>query len=246
MEYTLETCSTYKCRTICSKTIYIFDSHNMALPIWGTYSSRLSESLNLVTFDTHTDTRNPFARFLSRNGSEISRRYMQDSNVQRCLNNAHYRRVDFCFEDVWSIATAEIAHDEHIKTAYDWGYLASYTIVCNQSNETVLSYQEDDVADGLPAYYISGDTWLDKCNSVIDRLNGKLLALDFDLDFFRSPNDADERFWNSIAPLIMQSSIITIAREEECFNKEKLDPCFTNQMALDILIEKIQQLIFHS
>ena len=37
------------------KPIFIFDKHNMALPIWGKYASKYG-ALHLSTIDSHTDT----------------------------------------------------------------------------------------------------------------------------------------------------------------------------------------------
>lgn len=63
-EYSLEKSSLYNIRVVKDTPIVIFDDHNMALPVWGTYSSRMGRSLNLVTFDTHTDTHPPFNAYL--------------------------------------------------------------------------------------------------------------------------------------------------------------------------------------
>ena len=63
-EYTLEKCSLYDVKFIKDIPIVLFKEHNMALPVWGTYSSRLGSLLNLVTFDFHTDTHNAFNSYL--------------------------------------------------------------------------------------------------------------------------------------------------------------------------------------
>ena len=39
-KYTLEDCSMYTHLQIKNKDVYIFEAHNMALPVWGTYSDR--------------------------------------------------------------------------------------------------------------------------------------------------------------------------------------------------------------
>ena len=64
MEYTLEACSKYKKLSVNGKPVVVFDEHNWALPIWGTYANRLKLPMNLITFDTHTDTHAPFLRYL--------------------------------------------------------------------------------------------------------------------------------------------------------------------------------------
>lgn len=243
MEYHLGMCSTYDHHVIEEKDIYIFESHNMALPVWGVVSNKLGAGLHLVTFDSHTDTRNPFSRFMSSNGCPIGRDYMLNPYVHKYLANCHYRRNDFNFEDAWRISTSEIANDEHIQTAFDWGYLESYTVICSLDNEEAKCFQDEDIAIGLPACYISRDSWLLESSYTIAHLAHKPIALDFDLDYFRCQNDANDEFWSSIAPLVKQSSVITVAREPMYFNNVNAEPCFTNQIALDTLLNSIRKIM---
>lgn len=242
MEYHLGICSTYDHRVIGEKDIYIFESHNMALPVWGVVSNKLGAGLHLVTFDSHTDTRNPFSRFMSRNGCPIRRDYMHNPYVYEYLANSHYMRNDFNFEDVWCISINDIANDEHIQTAVDWNYLESYTVICSLDDEGVKRFQDEDVAIGLPACYISRNNWLSKSGFTIEQFAHKPIALDFDLDYFRCQNDANDEFWSSIVPLVKQSSVITVARESMYFNNVNTEPCFTNQIALDTLLNRIQKI----
>ena len=62
MAYSLEKCSAYQIKQIEHKEIIIFDSHNMALPAWGTIRQNRELPLHLISFDTHADTRAAFAR----------------------------------------------------------------------------------------------------------------------------------------------------------------------------------------
>ena len=57
MSYKIEECSIYaKSIVVKGIPIYIFDKHNMALPAWGTICNRIGKKVNLISFDTHTDT----------------------------------------------------------------------------------------------------------------------------------------------------------------------------------------------
>lgn len=243
MAYDLETSSTYKQHEIGSKNIYVFESHNMALPVWGEYSSRLNEALALVSFDTHADTRNPFARFMGRFGQTTNREYMTNPLIRRRLKDYHYLRTDFCFEDVWRISTCDVANDEQIQTAVDWGYLSSYTVVCGLSRECANNYQQQDLWDNLPAKYISRCDWLSEAKDVVAQHEGTQFALDFDLDFFRCVEDMNEDFWKSIDSLIKQSQVITVAKEPAYFESASCDSQFTNMVALETLLSQIKMIL---
>lgn len=49
MEYTLEACSKYKKLSVNGKPVVVFDEHNWALPVWGTYANRLKHPMNLIS-----------------------------------------------------------------------------------------------------------------------------------------------------------------------------------------------------
>lgn len=101
--YTLEKCSYYEKKNIQGKPIYIFESHNMALPVWGSYAAELGP-LNLITFDSHTDTHPAFNKFLKNNTRQADyqwRRTVQFPEVKKLLAGMHYRREDFSFEDIF-------------------------------------------------------------------------------------------------------------------------------------------------
>ena len=240
MEYSIDMCSTYTCYKLGSKDVYVFDEHNMALPVWGTHSAQKMAALSLVTFDTHADTRNPFARFMGRAGCTTNRKYMDNLLIKEHLKDYHYLRTDFSFEDVWRLSVCDVAHDEQIQTAVDWGYLASYTVVCGLSKECAKDYQQQDEWDGLPAKYISRCDWFSVAAEIIDQHDHAKLVMDYDLDFFRCADDMNEEFIDSIKPLISQSQVITIARERACFDSVSLDSSFTNDDALKSLLRIIK------
>ncbi|MBR7112068.1 MAG: UPF0489 family protein [Clostridia bacterium] len=48
---------------ISGKYVYVFEKHNMALPIWGMIANKLNRPLNLLTFDAHTDTLPAFSSY---------------------------------------------------------------------------------------------------------------------------------------------------------------------------------------
>lgn len=243
LEYCLEMCSTYEHHRIREKDIYLFDSHNMALPVWGTYSVKLQAPLNLVTFDAHADTRPPFNRFVTNECADIGDDFMSHPSIRNILRNTHYRRDDFRFEDVWRISMSELANDEHICTAVDWGYLGSYTVICDLSVDDIEFYQNDDVRRGLKACYIQRDDWGRNATSIIGQFVNLPLALDFDLDYFHCIDDLNGEYWNSVAPLVKKSKVITIAREPNYFEALKNNARLTNQNAQEILLQKIQRIL---
>lgn len=65
-EYRIEDSIYYRESTeIAGLSVYIFEFHNLALPAWGTVSSRLGAPLKLVTFLMHTRTRTPHSMDIS-------------------------------------------------------------------------------------------------------------------------------------------------------------------------------------
>lgn len=97
MEYKLDDCSYYKKVIIGGKPIYVFDSHNMALPVWGTYASVIGPA-NLVTFDTHTDTHCAFTKLMQESGGHSDYNYRKMLNhpiVKTCMSKMNYQVNNF-------------------------------------------------------------------------------------------------------------------------------------------------------
>ena len=119
--YSIEDCGIYRESFYdLGVPVYIFDSHNHALPAWGTICSRIGKSLNLISFDTHNDTRAPFTRMICENGGNPDDG-INDPVIIQELRKYRYQPDVFLFEDVFRLSYM-IANDEQIKTAYDFGY----------------------------------------------------------------------------------------------------------------------------
>ena len=231
MSYSLEMCNYYTKREIKSKPIFLFDDHNMALPIWGTYAAMYGP-MNLVTFDTHTDTHCAFTQLMQRYGKHSDYNYNKMLNtpeVKAYLTGMKYKREEFSFEDVYRYSF-EILNTEQILTGVAFGYLKSYTVRCHNEG-----YEEDDRQNGYDATYLCDS---DKRTPLI-RIP---LVLDIDLDFFRTPAELDDTFLNYIQPCFDTACAVTIAREPRFFASEREDEKFTNKEAESMLLDLFNRL----
>ena len=95
MEYSLEMCSAYKIKQIEHKKIIIFDSHNLALPVWGTIRQSSELPLYLISFDTHADTRAAFAREIIKEYSVYDKFTCEKFKKIFCLNITVMQRILF-------------------------------------------------------------------------------------------------------------------------------------------------------
>lgn len=205
-DYCLEDCSLYKIEQIQSKPIIAFDDHNMALPVWGQWSSRLGQPGTLLTLDTHTDTRCPFCAYFSQNSydTEMS---LDHPVIKKILKDRHYKRDDFDFEDVYKLACGYVKNDEHIQTAYRFGYISSYNVVCRVNTNDLKEYERRDYLSGFDAHYYSNPEQIKNL-----KINNHLF-LDFDLDFFVDRRVINDKFKQIISPFVKNAYGITIARE---------------------------------
>lgn len=238
MSYKLEDCSLYKQTKILGKDIYIFDSHNMALPVWGTYSNRLGTACSLVTFDSHTDTHSPFtAEIVSSSiDHEVS---MDHIVVKKILKGRHYKKDDFNFEDVFKLAVDRLKNDEHILAAVEFDYLDSYTIVCREDDKTTTEYQREDRLRGYAAtYYTSGEQYTVDFSDI-----KQPIILDFDLDYFVCKGNFNKKFEKCITPLVNNAIVITIARERDFFETCKIEDDYKNEQAVEELLKMIKRIL---
>lgn len=242
--YTIEECFLYKDSIkIAGLPIYIFDDHSMALPAWGVCSSRLGKPLNLITFDSHTDTHPSFNSFVVDQTGKCAglwHRGLKNPEIKKLLENVHYCADDFCFEDVYKITVSYLKNSEQILTGVDLGYLSSYVVVTKERDES-LGYERDDRMLGYNATYLSRESWdQTKINAISDPL-----VVDFDLDFFGASSDFDEEFIANITPLIKRATAITIAREPKFFEICRTEENYTNEMALAQLLNFIRSVLSH-
>lgn len=237
--YTIEECTLYKDSiTIAGIPIYIFDDHSMALPAWGVCSSRLGRPLNLITFDSHTDTHLSFHSYVfDQTGETANCRHLglKNPEIRELLKGVHYRSNDFCFEDIYKITVGYLQNDEQILTGMDLGYLSSYAVITKEEG-TGAGYERDDRMLGYAATYLSKESWNQE---IVDTIADPLVV-DFDLDFFGASSDFDKEFLSKIVPLIKRATAITIAKEPKFFESCRTDENYTNEMALTQLLNFIK------
>lgn len=243
-EYTIEECSMYKDSIkIADVPIYIFDDHSLALPAWGVCSSRLQQKLNLVTFDSHTDTNLSFQHYLSTQTdkhADYSNLGLKNPEIKKLFEGVRYQVDNFSFEDIYKVAVNYLINSEQILTGVDLGYLSSYTVVTKEEGSGPV-YQHDDRQAGYNSTYLSREFWNQE---VIDGIYDPVIV-DFDLDFFGAASDFDEAFISAIAPLIKRAVAITIAREPKYFECCKTDEQYTNEMALTQLLNCIRSVLLN-
>lgn len=234
MDYSLEMCSLYDKRIINKTPIIIFEDHNMALPIWGTIASRLHQPLQLISFDYHADTHDPFAGAVGPHDFDLKR--FEDD----ILSKVRYSIDDFDFEDVYKLACNYVSYDEQILTAYKFDYITGYHVFCSLSNDELIEYERDDRRRGINAFYHARASICNMQDEQIQQLCNNPFILDFDLDYFTTAKIFDEVFTYKLAPLIKKASIITIARERDCFDEKRIDESFQNNEALHLLLDLIE------
>lgn len=235
LPYSLETCSLYEKKIIKNTPIVIFFDHNMALPVWGNYASKINTPLELISFDYHADTHDPFATKIGIHDFE------QEEFEKNILSKINYHIDNYCFEDVYKLSCEYVANDEHILTAYKLGYINSYHIFCELPNNEIESYQWWDRRRGLNASYHARHSIKYLTHEELEKISITPFVLDFDLDYFSTPRVFDDLFVDKISFLIKKATVITIAREPKYFELEKTDTHFENNQALELLLRIIQK-----
>lgn len=229
--YVIEECSKYKIIQCHDKCLYLFDDHNMALPAWGSIASKNAASFPLISFDTHTDTWDPFTK------AKVRGEYSADE-----IKEYHCKCSDFSFEDAFCLAVELVGNEEHILLSCDYGYLSGYSIIFDTDTDDWASMEDHDRSRGYNACYIPREKWNAEYSEIVKNLPLPCI-LDFDLDYFRCAADMDNNFFASIRPLVKNAVAITIAREPEWFETVNIDPSFTNQVALEMLIKGIEGIL---
>jgi hypothetical protein len=161
------------------------------------------------------------------------RKALNNPYIKQLLKDVNYNREGFEFEELFKLSHSRVTNTEQIQTAYAMGYLKSYTVIHRDEADGYESY---DRSYGINAKYIKADDFVGMQyeESMLP------IVLDFDLDFFRNKNELDMLFFFSISEIIKNASVITIAREPKYFDTCRTDSSFTNQEALDILIERLE------
>ena len=240
MAYSLEGCSAYQIKSIQDKEVIIFDSHNMALPAWGTIRQKYDSPLHLISFDTHADTRAAFTR-------EIMKEY----SVYDKLSCGRFKKeflsfyscaaTNFSFEDTFRLAIELVAHDEQIMVADYLDYISGFTVFCDLSEDDANWQQRDDRLGGQNATYYTKYKILEMEEDDIQTLCSTPFILDFDLDYFTHPSIINPEFRKNVGELVRHAVAITIAKEPEYFDLEKTYKEFRNDQALEMVLNLIAQ-----
>lgn len=216
----------YKKETISKKPVYIFEAHNLALPVWATYSNCFG-ALHLLSFDSRNDTFPPFNSYLVKKGIIANQDYRKSillSEVQHLLPCIKHEGDSFSLDNVLRYSM-EMPNREQILTGVVLGYLKSYVIRCHSDG-----YEAEDRFFGYDATYISDE------DERVPQIRSPLF-LDIDLSFFRSRDELDSGFINYCAPFFQEACAVTVARESACFDKGKTENDFSVEEAEKKLLD---------
>jgi hypothetical protein len=240
----------YITKTFGNTPVYIFEKHNFAFPIWGEFSARAKRPLTLVSLDSHNDTMPPFRKHYSTDGNGVYNRAKCNKFIasKLVINNKQAFQTRFILEDACFIANA-LANDEQIKAAFDFCYINECHIV---SRDVKCRYEKEDASQGYNISYHfirEGENYLPleqvSLEQVLcrltDRLSGKGIILDVDLDFITSKYCFSPISRSYIKLLSQQSIAVTIAREHEYFNCCRIDETFENEKALELLLSVLKE-----
>ncbi len=245
MSYTVDICDWYRRTEDIQPSyghipdVYIFEEHQRAFPLWGTYANRDNKPLTLITFDSHTDTNLNRIKFIRNEGVyiEVSR---NNPEWRKFKNSHNIKRENFNSKDAFCI-TRKLRNDEQIKMAADCEYISKVIIFTRAEDEHCLKFNYELEDRNRYKYdftyrYVNNNNKADL--EVLNKVKDDFI-LDIDLDFFIKPFDYNSELGVEMRKLIKTAKLITIATEPECFNYCRIDNGFTNDMALNNLIKVI-------
>lgn len=240
------------------KLVYVVDEHHYTLPIWANYSKSNKSSYSLVTLDYHPDTIRGFND------------YSFDIVLKRNPYNCDYDEVEqICVDEIEKLKNSSIdtlikslkhlSNDEHIRTAYDLGYLNEYHVInCLDTDfEPGSYYYKNEKCYDICIPTIKTGICNCKCPDSLFKYNmnrledyyfndmefsipDKPFILDFDLDYFPTRESMNPQNRNVIMTLIRKAELITVAREKHYFHECKKQKGFTVEEAEVLLIEFIR------
>ena len=243
------------------KKLYIVENHHEVLEAWGIYKN---QNLNVITLDTHTDTKLCFENYCYHNNTT--------SNI--LINNYNNNSIDI------KNIISKLKNDEHIDFAVRSGivnkvFVISYNTSNNMSNTNIFS-EEPTNYNNQPIIEYNNFTTLtcedsyihsrtialtpkvlnDATNyfSSLDKNYANKYILDIDLDYICTMYAFDEDL-SEFKNLIKNAQIITIAKEPsfvKCENEtmkiefdSKTDDKKYNKEVLDanVILEKLINII---
>jgi hypothetical protein len=240
--------------SINGKNIYIVDKHHFTLPIWADFSISTNAKYNLVTFDFHTDTRQAFTLYACLEKSGLQFGFSdRETFRQSYIKNINPKDINEIIN-----ATKHLAHDEHIFAALDFGYISQAHVINLQGkpyDHHISYYQTSDFFSLLPleafmnpyeSEYKSLKAYRlnrledDYINDTKFDIPSAPFILDFDLDYFPTRESLEPKNRKVITNLILKAQIITIAREEFYFQKNREQLGFDVKEAEELLLKLIE------
>ena len=212
------------------KKVSVVKSHNFVLPVWAEYCAITQKEYRLITFDYHMDTRPIFSQYAySKCNGDMAR--VNSYEEQRKIYEM-YIKHKYDIDKIEEMTKLYVFHDEHISVGYNMEYILDFFCVCKDKQDYSEGYKHYLVLDN----YVGDNDVKMFC----DRAKEKPYILDIDLDFFNCEEDF-EKNKSIIADLIRSTDIITIATENEYFDYLNNSSKWTNELALERVLELIKE-----
>lgn len=137
------------------KPIYIFANHATAIRAW--YAEKSGSSLNLITFDEHTDTRPPLCSYANSYFGGKNERILpilehiktnlSEDLLKRLLTPRGYLKETEMKSYGAKPVDCRLKHDEHITTALYLGIIDTAYICCHKADCSVYDHKEDEYCE---------------------------------------------------------------------------------------------------
>ncbi|MCC7429958.1 hypothetical protein IT568_03855 [bacterium] len=203
-----------------NKQIFIFDTHNFAFPIW-IFGQKTKRAAQLVTLDTHADTRDFFNIFF--------RKRFPNASDEEILSLRQKRLAEINLKNYTSVleATSELANDEHILASLELGIFQTVHVVnhslYDSKNEKLNFYCSMKIpnSDVLPHECEKNKWFVENCfeDAFFEKLGLKIpqtnFILDIDCDYVTNKKALYPKNKTFFTELVGKSDFITLAREPD-------------------------------
>jgi hypothetical protein len=213
-----------------NKKVSVVKSHNFVLPVWAEYCATTQKEYRLITFDYHMDTRPIFSQYACRKCNYDMAKVDSYEEQKKVFNK--YVKDKYNVNKIEEMTKLYVFHDEHISVGYDMGYISDLFCICKDNQDYSEGYKNYLVLDAC----VKHDDIIRFCNMAKE----KQYILDIDLDFFNCEEDF-QKYEVVIADLIKNTDIITIATENEYFDFLNTSSRWTNELALQSVLDLIKE-----